>query len=75
MLEPFYYFNYFNNLRILQFVCISWKMKCLTLLMHGATMKLQGNIVDKNFAASCRELNHANMAFFFLFAVDTAYLK
>ena len=29
MLEPFYYFNYFNNLRILQFVCISWTIKCL----------------------------------------------
>ena len=24
---------------ILQFVCISWKIKCLILLMHGATMK------------------------------------
>ena len=39
--SSFYNFNYFNNLRILQFVCISWKMKCLILLMHGATMKFQ----------------------------------
>ena len=38
--SSFYSFNYFNNLRILQFVCISWKIKCLILLMHCATMKL-----------------------------------
>ena len=37
--SSFYNFNYFNNLRILKFVCISWKIKCLILLMHGATMK------------------------------------
>jgi len=36
----FYNFNYFNNLRKLKFVCFSWKIKCLILLMHGATMKL-----------------------------------
>jgi len=27
--SSFYNFNYFNILRILQFVCISWKIKCL----------------------------------------------
>jgi len=37
----FIIFNYFNNLRILQFVCINWTMKCLILLMHGATMKFK----------------------------------
>ena len=37
--SSFHNFNYFNNLRILQFVCISWTIKCLILLMHGATMK------------------------------------
>ena len=31
--SSFYNFNYFNNLRILQFVCISWKIKCLILLL------------------------------------------
>ena len=36
----FYNFKYFNNLRILQFVCISCKIKCLILFVHGATMKL-----------------------------------
>ena len=35
----FYNFNYFNNLRILQFVCISWKIKCLIYFRYGATMK------------------------------------
>jgi len=35
----FYNFKYFNNLRVLQFVCISWTIKCLILLMHGANMK------------------------------------
>ena len=39
--SSFYNFNYFNNLRILQFMCISWKIKCLILLMHGAIMKLK----------------------------------
>jgi hypothetical protein len=38
--NSFYNFNYFNNLRILLFVCISWTIKCLILLMRGATMKL-----------------------------------
>ena len=42
----FYNFNYFNNLRILQFVCISWKIKCLILLMHCATMKLHVSFVS-----------------------------
>jgi len=39
--SSFYNFNYFNNLRILWFVCISWKTTCLILLMHGATMKFR----------------------------------
>ena len=38
--SSFYNFNCFNNLRILSFVCISWTIKCLILLMHSATMKL-----------------------------------
>ena len=38
-LSSFYNFNYFNNLRILQSVCVSWQIKCLILLMHGANMK------------------------------------
>ena len=29
--SSFYNFNYFNNLRVLQFVRISWKIKCLSL--------------------------------------------
>ena len=37
--SSFYNFNYFNNLTILSFVCINWTIKCLILLMHGATMK------------------------------------
>ena len=37
--SSFYTFNYFNNLRILKFVCISWTIKCLILLMHGANVK------------------------------------
>ena len=41
MLEQVYNFNYFNNLRVLSFVCISWTIKCLMLLMHGATMKFK----------------------------------
>ena len=39
-----YNFNYLNNLRLLQFVCISWKIKCLILLMHGATMNSDHNV-------------------------------
>ena len=27
--SSFYNLNYFNNLKILQFMCISWKIKCL----------------------------------------------
>ena len=30
--SSFYNFNYFNNLRILQFVCISWTIKCLIII-------------------------------------------
>ena len=37
--SSFYHFNYFNNLTIYNFVCISWTIKCLMLLMYGATMK------------------------------------
>ena len=37
--SSFYSFNYFNNLRILKFVCIIWTIKCLILLTYGATMK------------------------------------
>ena len=37
--NSFYNFNYFNNLRIVQYVCISWTIKCLILLMRGATLK------------------------------------
>ena len=40
----FYNFKYFNNLRILQLFCISWKIKCLLLLMHGATMMFQYHV-------------------------------
>ena len=43
--RSFYNFNYFNNLRILQFVCISWKIKCLILLMHGATVKFSSKFI------------------------------
>jgi hypothetical protein len=42
--SSFYNFNYFNNLRISQFVCISWKIECLILLMHGATMNYILNV-------------------------------
>ena len=31
--SSFYNFNYFNNLRILSFVCISWAIKCLTKIL------------------------------------------
>ena len=37
--SSFHNFNCFNNLRILELVCISWTIKCLILLMHGTTMK------------------------------------
>ena len=37
--KGFYNFNYFNNQRILKFVCISWKIKFMILVMRGATMK------------------------------------
>ena len=37
----FYNVSYFNNLRILQIVFISWKIKCWILLMHGATVKFR----------------------------------
>ena len=40
-MKAFYNFNYFNNLRILQFVFISWKIKCLISLMHGGTTKFK----------------------------------
>ena len=45
--SSFHNFNYFNNLRILSFVCISWTIKCLIWLMHGATMKLHSKELDK----------------------------
>jgi len=37
-LTSLYNFNYFNNIWIFTIVCISWGIKCLILLMHGATM-------------------------------------
>ena len=37
--SSFYNFNHFNNIMILLFVCISCTIKCLILLMHGATIK------------------------------------
>jgi hypothetical protein len=40
----FIIFNYLNNLRILQFVCIYWIIKCLKLLMHGATVKFMSQV-------------------------------
>jgi hypothetical protein len=58
--EPKYFgaafiiFNYFNNLNILQFVCISWKIKCLILLMHGATMKLKQFV----YVYNCKECDN-----------------
>ena len=43
--SSFYNFNHFNNLRILWFVCISCTIKCLILLMHGATRKFMYYII------------------------------
>ena len=61
--NSFYNFNYFNNLRILQFVCISWKIKFLILLMHGATMNfMQWQIktcTDMNWNLQWRRLTCA----------------
>ena len=42
--SSFYNFNYFNNLKILKFLCISWTINCLILLMHGATMKFNFSV-------------------------------
>ena len=36
-------FNYFNNLRILQFVCISWKIKCL--ILQGNCDRMKQNVI------------------------------
>jgi len=48
MLEQFYYFNYFNSLRIFQFVCFSWKIKCLMLpCVYFYTNKLAHNRFNK----------------------------
>ena len=55
--SSFYNFNYFNNLRIFQYVCISWTIKCLILLMHRATMKFMDISVlhlYRRFTILCR---------------------
>jgi len=31
--------KWFNNATFFNVVCISWKLKCCILLMHGVTMK------------------------------------
>ena len=52
----FYNFNYFNNLRILEFACISWTMRCSILLMHGATMKFNSvRLFRTGFCESSRD--------------------
>jgi len=38
----------FNSSMFFDVVCISWKLKCWILLMHGVTMKLIHNHVHKN---------------------------
>ena len=65
----FMIFNYFNNLRILQFLCISWKIKCFTrsVLLTKTTPILQLSywfliiILDSN--AVCTVLIYTGLIF------------
>ena len=53
--SSFFNFNYFNNLSILQFVCISWTIKCLILLMHGANVRFTGLLCCVAFSTVSRK--------------------